>query len=223
MLARQLTPSGRRFVRSRDGSYLLVNDSYLPATVRTPGCRTVAGRYESSALCAEPSTKGTNRQAPRRPTRQIPSGKTRPAPRPARTRRRGRQRQGPTPHPSRQLPPPPTTPTNTNSRNSTDGHLYTPRVCRVVRARSHIPRTVTPPISATGPAATCERITTPSALPAEIGPPMGATLRLISLRYSDLAVWGSGELVLVGVGCVPGCGGGASLPRLTAARAPPLR
>ncbi len=51
----------RRFVPLREGSYVLVGDSYFLATVRTVGVRSVAGSAESLVPSAEPSREVPNR------------------------------------------------------------------------------------------------------------------------------------------------------------------
>ena len=53
----------RRFVLSREGSYVLVGDSYRLATVRTVGVRSVVRSAESLAPSAESSGEVPNRQA----------------------------------------------------------------------------------------------------------------------------------------------------------------
>ena len=51
----------RRFVLSREGSYVLVGDSYFLATVRTVGVRSVVRSAESLVRSAEPSGEVPNR------------------------------------------------------------------------------------------------------------------------------------------------------------------
>ncbi len=127
----------RRFVPLREGSYVLVGDSYFLATVRTVGVRSVAGSAEALVPSAEPSGEVPNRhpgrageharpapraltpapgalsgRAPRSPPRAFNGGSPSPAPRYSQRPRRlsASQHHPPTTtttSPTRQRPPPP--------------------------------------------------------------------------------------------------------------------
>ncbi len=77
----------RRFVPSREGSYVLVGDSYRLATVRTVGVRSVVRSAEALVPSAEPSREVPNRHAKCRTVRRSaePSSGARGRTRQART------------------------------------------------------------------------------------------------------------------------------------------